>query len=79
MAFLPWRGADLILDLPLQPGAKTMGLPGIHGERLEIRIRRPTGEWQGPTHLLPFWLGILPSASAGQLAQWPAKAAKNGY
>ncbi|MFT6463986.1 DUF167 family protein [Halopseudomonas sp.] len=54
MPFYQWRGADLILDCHLQPGAKTMGFAGQHGERLKIRISAPPVDGKANLLLLAF-------------------------
>lgn len=54
MSYYLWRGADLILDCHLQPGAKTMGFAGIHGERLKIRINAPPVDGKANTLLRAF-------------------------
>lgn len=57
MSFYHWRGADLILDCHLQPGAKTMGFAGLHGERLKIRISAPPVDGKANLLLLAFLAG----------------------
>lgn len=54
MSYYLWRGADLILDCHLQPGAKTMGFAGQHGERLKIRISAPPVDGKANLLLLAF-------------------------
>lgn len=59
MPFYQWRGADLMLDCHLQPGAKTMGFAGIHGERLKIRISAPPVDGKANALLLAFLAGAF--------------------
>lgn len=53
-AFYQWRGADLLLDCHLQPGAKSIGFAGQHGERLKIRISAPPVDGKANDMLLAF-------------------------
>lgn len=53
-SFHSWRGADLILDCHLQPGASTIGFAGQHGERLKIRISAPPVDGKANNMLLAF-------------------------
>lgn len=54
MPFYQWREGDLILDCHLQPGAKTLGFAGQHGERLKIRISAPPVDGKANLLLLAF-------------------------
>ncbi|MGE0114733.1 MAG: DUF167 family protein [Steroidobacteraceae bacterium] len=38
MNWFRWDGADLILQLKIQPGARRSEFAGLHGERLKLRI-----------------------------------------
>lgn len=53
-AFYHWRGDDLLLDCHLQPGAKSIGFAGQHGERLKIRISAPPVDGKANGMLLDF-------------------------
>lgn len=53
-SFYHWRGADLILDCHLQPGAKQIGFAGQHGERLKIRISAPPVDGRANSMLIDF-------------------------
>ena len=52
--FYQWRGADLLLDCHLQPGATSIGFAGQHGERLKIRISAPPVDGKANEMLLAF-------------------------
>lgn len=52
--FYQWRGADLLLDCHLQPGARSVGFAGQHGERLKIRISAPPVDGKANEMLLAF-------------------------
>ena len=58
-SFYLWQGDNLILDCHLQPGAKTIGLAGLHGERLKIRISAPPVEGKANAMLLEFLADIF--------------------
>ena len=53
-SFYHWRGADLVLDCHLQPGARQIGFAGQHGERLKIRISAPPVDGKANSMLLDF-------------------------
>jgi hypothetical protein len=53
-SFYTWRGADLVLDCHLQPGASNIGFAGQHGERLKIRISAPPVDGKANSMLLAF-------------------------
>ena len=52
--FYQWRGADLLLDCHLQPGARSIGFAGQHGERLKIRISAPPVDGKANSELVRF-------------------------
>ena len=52
--FYSWQGDDLILDCHLQPGARTIGFAGLHGERLKIRISAPPVDGKANAMLVEF-------------------------
>lgn len=52
--FYSWRGADLVLDCHLQPGARTIGFAGEHGQRLKIRISAPPVDGKANNMLMEF-------------------------
>lgn len=54
MSYYHWRGADLLLDCHLQPGARSIGFAGQHGERLKIRISAPPVDGKANQMLLAF-------------------------
>ena len=49
-----WDGEDLILDLQVQPRAKTDALAGAHGDRVKVRITAPPVEGKANRHLVKF-------------------------
>ena len=52
--FYHWRSDDLILDCHLQPGARSIGFAGQHGDRLKIRISAPPVDGKANDMLLDF-------------------------
>ncbi|MDV3237948.1 MAG: DUF167 family protein [Gammaproteobacteria bacterium] len=46
-----WDGDDLILAVHIQPGARSDGIAGLHGDRLKIRITAPPVDGKANTHL----------------------------
>ena len=38
MNWFRWDGADLVLNVQVQPGARTSEFVGLHGERIKLRI-----------------------------------------
>lgn len=52
--FYHWRSDDLILDCHLQPGARSIGFAGQHGDHLKIRISAPPVDGKANDMLLDF-------------------------
>jgi len=52
----PYRfiGADLELDVHLQPGARRTEVTGIHGDAIKIRVRAPPVDGKANEALLEF-------------------------
>lgn len=44
MNWYRWDGADLLLELKVQPRAASEEIVGLHAERLKVRIRAPASE-----------------------------------
>lgn len=55
MAHFRWEGEDLLLHCHLQPGARSEGFAGLHGDRLKIRISAPPIEGRANDRLIA-WL-----------------------
>lgn len=49
-----WDGADLLLDVHIQPKASRDSITGGHGDRLKIRITAPPVEGRANEHLLKY-------------------------
>jgi uncharacterized protein (TIGR00251 family) len=49
-----WQGADLILDVHVQPRAAKNEIAGIFGDRLKIRITAPPVDGKANRHLIDF-------------------------
>jgi len=54
MAWFRWDGADLILQVQLQPRASTDALVGPLGEHLKIRITAPPVDGMANDHLIAY-------------------------
>lgn len=55
MKFQPdWQGADLILNVHVQPRAAKDEIVGCHGDRLKIRIAAPPIDGRANKHLVGF-------------------------
>lgn len=52
--WLHWEGADLILNIHAQPGARQSEFAGIHGDALKIRIQAPPVDGKANKTLLRF-------------------------
>ena len=53
-AWYRWDGADLWLDVHVQPRAKQDAMVGAHGDRLKIRITAPPVDGAANAHLVRF-------------------------
>jgi len=51
-------GADWLLELHVQPGAKTTEAVGEHGARLKLKISAPPVDNKANAHLLA-WLAVV--------------------
>ena len=49
-----WQGADLLLDVHVQPRAAKDEIVGFHGDRLKIRITAPPVDGKANRHLIDF-------------------------
>lgn len=54
-----WDGADLVLAIHVQPGAKSDRIDGLYGDRLRIRISAPPADGKANDHLVGFLAGIF--------------------
>lgn len=54
MSWLRVDGADVVLTLHIQPGAKKTEVAGIHGEALKIRLAAPPVDGKANAALLAF-------------------------
>jgi uncharacterized protein len=63
----PWlsaAGADLVLSLHIQPGAKKTEVVGLHGEALKLRLSAPPVDGKANEALIAFVADILGVAKA---------------
>ncbi len=54
MAALRRQGADLLLDLVIQPKASRDQIVGTHGDELKVAITAPPVDGQANAHLIKF-------------------------
>ena len=52
-------GADLILDVRVQPRASRSEIAGLHGERLRIRLQAPPVDGKANAALVEFVAGVF--------------------
>ena len=52
-------GADLILDVRVQPRATRSEIAGLHGERLRIRLQAPPVDGKANAALVEFVAGLF--------------------
>ena len=52
-------GADLVLDVRVQPRASRSELAGVHGERLRIRLQAPPVDGKANAALVEFVAGLF--------------------
>ena len=52
-------GADLVLDVRVQPRAATSELAGLYGERLRIRLQAPPIDGKANAALVEFVAGLF--------------------
>ena len=52
-------GADLVLDVRVQPRAASSELAGLHGERLRVRLQAPPVDGKANAALLEFMAGVF--------------------
>lgn len=56
-ALPPWlrvAGADVVLSLHIQPGAKRTEVAGVHGEALKVRLNAPPVDGKANDALIAF-------------------------
>ena len=53
-SFYCWQGDVLLLDLRIQPGAKSTNIAGLYGHRLKIRIAAPAIDGKANQHLVTY-------------------------
>jgi uncharacterized protein (TIGR00251 family) len=53
-AWFAWQGAELVLTLTVQPGAKRDGFVGPHGATFRVRIRAPAVDGKANQSLIEF-------------------------
>ena len=54
MNYYRWQGDDLILQLHMQPKAKTDDFCGLHGDSLKVRIKAPPVDGKANAYLTKF-------------------------
>jgi uncharacterized protein len=54
MSWFVWQGADLILEIALQPGARCSEWSGLHGDRLKLRLQAPPVDGRANVALIEF-------------------------
>jgi len=54
MHWFRWDGADLLLNVKIQPGASRNEFSGLHGAALRVRIHAPAVEGQANEALIVF-------------------------
>jgi uncharacterized protein (TIGR00251 family) len=52
-------GADLVLDVRVQPRASRSEIAGVHGERLRIRLQAPPVDGKANAALQEFMAGLF--------------------
>ncbi len=52
-------GDAWLLDLHVQPGARTTGIAGVHGGRLKLKIAAPPVDNKANEHLLAWLAAVL--------------------
>ena len=52
-------GADLVLDVRVQPRAASSGLAGLHGERLRVRLQAPPVDGRANAALVEFMADLF--------------------
>ena len=52
-------GADLVLDVRVQPRASRSEIAGVHGERLRIRLQAPPVDGKANAALVEFVAGLF--------------------
>lgn len=54
MNWYRWDGDELVLQLKLQPGARSDEFAGLHADRLKVKLRAPAREGRANAALLAF-------------------------
>lgn len=52
-----WNGPAVLLRLHVQPGARTTGFAGMHGDRIKLRLSAPPVEGRANEYLREFLAG----------------------
>jgi len=63
-SWLTSAGADVVLSLHIQPGAKKTEVVGLHGEALKVRLAAPPVDGKANEALIAFLADILGIAKA---------------
>lgn len=63
--FYQWDGGDLLLNVYIQPNAKTTDIVGMHGKSLKIRISAPAVDNMANKQLLKFLAKIFGVSTSG--------------
>ena len=66
-AWYRWEGADLLLQVRVQPRARADALAGLHGGRLKVRIAAPPVDGRANAHLCAF-LAVLCGVPVARVA-----------
>lgn len=59
MSACRWDGDDLVLELWVQPGARTSGFAGRHGDALKLRVAAPPVEGRANRAVLDYLAALF--------------------